>query len=60
MNKDGILVVKHSLAKKLLKEGFTIVDLVPKKNPDGTFDYSRSCYIFKEQDGLYDAINKLK
>lgn len=54
------MVIKHSLAKLLLKEGFIIKDLQPKKNTDGTFDYSRSVYIFKADKKLDQAINRLK
>ena len=54
------MVIKHSLAKLLLKEGFIIKDLQPKKNTDGTFDYSRSVYIFKADEKLNEAINRLK
>lgn len=54
------MVIKHSLAKALLKEGFVIKDLQVKKNKDGTFDYSRSVYIFKAHEKLDEAINRLK
>lgn len=59
-NNDGVLVIKHSLAKKLLREGFIIKDLAVKKNQDGTEDYTRSVYVFDKQDGIYEAINRLK
>lgn len=59
--RNTVLVVKHSLAKKLLKEGYVICDLLPKKNTEtNTFDYSRAVYIFKEKDGIYEAIERLK
>ena len=59
--RNTVLVVKHSLAKKLLKEGYVICDLLPKKNTEtNTFDYSRAGYIFKEKDGIYEAIERLK
>lgn len=54
------MVIKHSLAKLLLKEGFIIKDLEIKKNTDGTFDYSRAVYIFKADEKLDEAINRLK
>ena len=38
--KNTVLVVKHSLAKKLLKEGYVICDLLPKKDTEtNSFDY---------------------
>ena len=59
--RNTVLVVKHSLAKKLLKEGYVICDLLPKKNTEtNTFDYSRAVYIFKEKDGISEAIERLK
>jgi len=59
-DKKNILVIKGDLAKKLLALNYTIVDLMPKKELDGTFDYTRSVFIFKNEDGLLDTIDKLK
>ena len=59
--KNTVLVVKHSLAKKLLKEGYVICDLLPKKDTKtNSFDYSRSVYIFEEKEGIHEAIERLK
>ena len=59
--RNTVLVVKHSLAKKLLKEGYVICDLLPKKNTEtNTFDYSRAVYKKKKKDGIYEAIERLK
>jgi hypothetical protein len=58
--KQGVLVIKGDLAKKLLALNYTIIDLMPKKDLDGTFDYTRSVFIFRNEDGLLDAINRLK
>lgn len=61
MNKETIMVIKHSLAKKLLKEGYQICDLLPKKDPStGEFDYSRAVYIFKNENNIDEAIERLK
>ena len=54
------LVVKHTLAKSLLREGFVIKDLQPKKNENGTFDYTRAVYIFEANPNLDEAIHRLK
>lgn len=56
----NILVIKHSLAKLLLREGYIIKDLAPKKNIDGSTDYTRSVYVFEWKEGIEDAINRLK
>lgn len=56
----GVLVIKHSLAKLLLREGYVIKDLVPKKNTDGITDYTRSAYIFEWKEGIEETINRLK
>ena len=59
--KNTVLVVKHSLAKKLLKEGYVICDLLPKKDTKtNSFDYSRAVYIFEEKEGIHEAIERLK
>ena len=59
--KNTVLVVKHSLAKKLLKEGYVICDLLPKKDTKtNSFDYSRAVYIFEEKEGINEAIERLK
>lgn len=58
--KNDVMVVKHSLAKSLLREGFTIKDLKKKKNLDGTFDPTRAVYIFEYKNGIEEAINRLK
>jgi hypothetical protein len=58
--KQGILVIKGDLAKKLLALNFKIIDLMPKRELDGSFDYTRSVFIFKNEDGLLEAIDRLK
>ena len=57
---EDVLVVKGDLARKLLKRGFVISDLKPKRNLDGTMDFTRSIFVFKGQEGLDEAINLLK
>lgn len=58
---DTVMVIKHSLAKKLLKEGYKICDLLPKKDvATDSFDYSRAVYIFENTDGILEAIKRLK
>lgn len=59
-NNQGILVIKGDLAKKLLALNYTIIDLMPKKELDGTFDYTRSVFIFKNENNILEVIDKLK
>jgi len=58
--KQGILVIKGDLAKKLLDLKYEIIDLMPKRELDGSYDYTRTVFIFKNVDGLLDDINRLK
>lgn len=62
MNTDNktVMVIKHSLAKKLLQRGYQIIDLQPKQNQDGSTDYTRAVYIFQYKSGIHDDIQKLK
>jgi len=55
-----VLVVKGDLARKLLKKGFTIKDLKPKRNEDLSYDFSRSIFVFKGEEGFESAIESLK
>jgi hypothetical protein len=59
LNNDQ-LVVKGDLARKLLKLGYKIKDLKPKRNEDGTYDFTRSIFVFEGKEGLMESINKLK
>jgi hypothetical protein len=54
------LVIKGDLARKLLKHGYTIKDLKPKRNEDGTYDFTRSIFVFQWKEGLLEAIESLK
>lgn len=58
--KNDVMVIKHSLAKMLLREGFIIKDLRKKRNLDGTIDTTRAVYIFEYKEGIEEAINRLK
>jgi hypothetical protein len=59
LNNDQ-LVIKGDLARKLLKQGYRIKDLKPKKNLDNTYDYTRSIFVFEWKEGLLEAIESLK
>lgn len=58
--KQGILVIKGDLAKKLIDLNYKIIDLMPKRELDGSYDFTRTVFIFKNENGLLDAIDKLK
>lgn len=53
------IVIKGSVARKLLKLGYAIVDIYPQKRLDGTFDYTRSSFVFAYDDGLDEKIKEL-
>lgn len=53
--KNGVNVFTASLAKKLLKKGYTVTDIKQdKQDPDG----KRSIFIFKNEEGLEEEIRK--
>ena len=53
MRKDVITVFTAKVARKLLKEGFTIVDIKPDRlDPD----HKRTLFLFKNEDGLMKKI----
>ena len=53
MRKDVITVFTAKVARKLLREGFTIVDIKPDRlDPD----HKRTLFLFKNEDGLMKKI----
>lgn len=53
MRKDVITVFTAKVARKLLREGFTIVDIKPDRlDPD----HKRTLFLFKNEDGLMEKI----
>ena len=54
------IVIKPAIARKLLHDGFSIIDLKPQKQIDGTYDFTRCAFVFEGKDGLYNAIEKYK
>lgn len=53
------LVFKTSIARKLLRMGYKIVDLKPYKNDKGELDFTRSIYVFADEDNIDEEIIKL-
>lgn len=58
--KKSFLVIKPSIARKLLKMGFHIIDIRPQKQEDGTMDFTRCAFVFENKEGLKEAFEILK
>lgn len=57
MKKGTIIVFTAKIARELLHDGYTLVDIKPdKKDPDG----KRSIFVFKIENGLLDKIREYK
>lgn len=54
MKKEVITVFTAKKARKLLKEGFTIVDIKPDKTD---FDGKRTLFLFKYEDGIMEHLS---
>ena len=53
MKKEVITIFTAKVARKLLKKGFTIVDIKPDRlDPD----HKRTLFLFKNEDGLIEKI----
>lgn len=53
------IIFKASIARKLLKMGFTIVDLKPQKSESGSMDFTRCIFVFKDENNIECAIKDL-
>lgn len=53
------LVFKVSIARRLVRMGYRIVDLKPSKTINGETDFSKSIYVFADENGLEEDIKKL-
>lgn len=55
--KNTIVIFTAKTARKLLKDGFTLIDIKPDKNdPNG----KRSVFIFRNDDNLLEKIKEYK
>lgn len=55
MKKDAVTIFSAKMARRLLKDGFTIIDIKPDRDdPDG----KRSVFVFINEDGLWDKIRE--
>lgn len=57
MEKAAITIFTARLARKLLKEGFTLIDVKPDKTD---FSGKRSVFVFKNEPGLFEKIREYK
>lgn len=55
--KQAITIFTSKLARRLLKAGFTIIDIKPDKSDE---DGKRTIFIFKYEDGIVEKMKELK
>lgn len=55
MNKNTIIIFTAKLARNLLKDGFTIVDIKPDRTDN---DGKRSVFVFKKENYIEEAIKR--
>ena len=53
------LVFKVNVARKLLRMGYRIVDLKPAKTKDGQTDFTKSIFVFADENNIADKIKEL-
>lgn len=56
MEKKAITIFTAKVARDLLKNGFTIIDIKPDKTDA---DGKRSVFIFKNENGIMERIHKV-
>ena len=54
------LVFKVSVARQLVHMNYRIVDLKPSKTKDGKVDFSKTIFVFADENGIAEEIEKLK
>ena len=55
MERDKIIIFTAKLARNLLKDGFTIVDIKPDKTDT---DGKRSVFVFRKENHIEDKIKE--
>lgn len=55
MEKNTIIIFTAKLARNLLKDGFTIVDIKPDRTDK---DGKRSVFVFKKENHIEEMINE--
>ena len=53
------LVFKVNVARKLVRMGYRIIDLKPSKTKDGQIDFSKSIFVFADENNIEEEIEKL-
>ena len=53
------LVFKVSVARQLVRMNYRIVDLKPSKTKDGKVDFCKTIFVFADENGIADEIEKL-
>ena len=56
---NTVFVYKVSLARKLLHEGYKLVDIFPRRRLDGTTDYTRCTFAFENKNDIKQKISDL-
>lgn len=55
------VVIKPTIARKLLRNGYSIIDIKPQRNVEtGEYDFTRCVFVFQGKDGLCTEIEKYK
>lgn len=57
---DGIYVYKVSIARRLVKMGYQIIDLKPAKTSDDKLDFHRTIYVFEDKPEVTKALDVLR
>ena len=52
-------VYKVSVARALVRKGYRIIDLKPARTKDGQTDFSKSIFVFADENGISNEIEKL-
>lgn len=53
------LVFKVNIARKLVQMGFRIVDLKPARTKDGKTDFTKTIFVFADENNIANEIDKL-
>lgn len=53
------LVFKVNIARKLVHMGYRIIDLKPSKTKDGKTDFSKSIFVFADENNIAEKIDEL-
>lgn len=49
---EGVVIIQPGAARKLLKEGFEIIDIKAKRDFQ-----NETVFVFRKEKGLYEALN---